>query len=91
MSLGAIADKDSFSLAFEKCLRNSVCMDSEKDLESSKKSSDEVLTIVHFSELEREQQLITLIANIIVDKILRHAGEKGNSVSQIQPRQTELS
>jgi hypothetical protein len=34
-------------------------------------------------EAKMEKELVTLIANIIVDKTLKYAGEKGHSISKI--------
>jgi hypothetical protein len=35
-------------------------------------------------EEKREQELVTLIANIIVEKVLKHDGQKGNPLSEVQ-------
>jgi hypothetical protein len=47
------------------------------------KCSEEQITIVNFSEEEKEKELVTLIAKIIVDKIFQRAGEKGHTIPEI--------
>jgi hypothetical protein len=37
-------------------------------------------------EKEKRKQLVTLIANIIVDKIINNASEKGYQAPEVQPR-----
>jgi len=37
------------------------------------------------SELQKEKELVNLIVNIIVDKIMRDAIEKGYTVFEVQP------
>jgi hypothetical protein len=41
-------------------------------------------------EAKKEEELVILIAKILVNKILYHAREKGDSLPEIQPGQTEL-
>jgi hypothetical protein len=37
-------------------------------------------------EKEKHKQLVTLVANIIVDKIINNASQKGYQVPEVQPR-----
>jgi hypothetical protein len=61
-------------------------MDTNMDAQSN--SVDNFTSAI---ETEKRKQLVTLIANIIVDKIINYASEKGYQVPKVQPRQTKLS
>lgn len=60
-------------------------MDCEQDTNLNQQPKD-VDNFKCAIEKEKQKQLVTLIANIIVDKILNNASEKGYQIPEIQSR-----